>query len=343
MKSLLIFCVKTYIGIGLFFYFKKIEIKKHAPIPKGKPILFLGNHQNALLDPLIMAVTSGRYAHFLTRAQVFKKPLVGKILKALQLIPVYRVRDGWQNIKENNAIFSQCISLLNNNDAITIFPEGSHNLKRTVRPLSKGFTRIVLGVLEENPTSELLLIPVGLNYKAAAACPDQAMVFFGKPISASKYINDTKNEAIINLKTDVHCVLTELTTHIETDSYNNTLSKLESLNVNFLEPQKVNACIKSNFENCETQPKTRSNHLKSFFKMLLIVICFVPYLVWKKIAQPKIKEIEFTSTFRFALAITLVPFWLLLIALIVSLVFSGSSAVYFMVSALIIALLAVKL
>ena len=50
-------------------------------MPKNEPILFLGNHQNALLDPLLLAITSGRYTHFLTRAQVFKKTLVSKILK----------------------------------------------------------------------------------------------------------------------------------------------------------------------------------------------------------------------------------------------------------------------
>ena len=327
----------------MFFYFKKIEVRKQSPIPKDKPILFLGNHQNALLDPLIMAVTSGRYAHFLTRAQVFKKPFVVKVLKALQLIPVYRVRDGWKNISNNNAIFSQCISLLNNNDAVTIFPEGSHNLKRTVRPLSKGFTRIVLGVLEENPSSDLQLIPVGLNYKDAVACPDEAMVNFGKPILVSKYLLENKNEAINNLKTDIHQALTKLTTHIESDNYCETLSKLDTLKVNFLEPEKVNTCIQSHFENCEVKPKIRSKYLKSFFRMLLIIVCFVPYLVWKKIAQPKIKEIEFTATFRFAIAITLVPFWLLLITLILTLIFSGTIAFYFIIVALIIALLAIKL
>ena len=327
----------------MFFYFKKIEVRKQSPVPKDKPILFLGNHQNALIDPLIMAVTFGRYAHFLTRAQVFKKPFVMKILKALQLIPVYRVRDGWKNISNNNAIFSQCVSLLNNNDAVTIFPEGSHNLKRTVRPLSKGFTRIVLGVLEENPSSDLQLIPVGLNYKDAIACPDEVVIIFGKPISASKYFLDNKKEAINNLKSDIHQALTELTTHIETDNYNETLAKLETLNVNFLEPLKVNACIKSNFKTCESKPKTSSINLKSFFKMLLIMLCFVPYFIWKKFAQPKIKEIEFTATFRFAIAITLVPLWILLIAILLSITFSGSLSIFFIISALIIALLAVKL
>ncbi|MEJ6792397.1 MAG: 1-acyl-sn-glycerol-3-phosphate acyltransferase [Lacinutrix sp.] len=343
MKSLLLFCVRTYINIGLFFYFKKIEVKKLGLIPKDKPVLFLGNHQNALIDPLIMAVSSGRTAYFLTRAQVFKKPLVSKVLKTLKLIPVYRVRDGWQNITQNNEIFSQCVSILNTNQAVTIFPEGSHNLKRTVRPLSKGFTRIVLGVLEENKASKLQLIPVGLNYNDAEAFSDEALVVFGKPIEASKYILEDKNLAIKNLKHDVHQALTKLTTHIDQELYNSTLSKLEDLNVNFLEPEKVNSCIKSNFKVCSTKALNSNNYIKSFFKFLLKVFCVLPYFIWKKVAQPKIKEIEFTATFRFALSITLVPLWIVFVAIILTLLFSVSVAFYFIISTLIIALLAVKL
>lgn len=343
MKALLLFCVKTYISLGLFFYFKKIEVIKQGHIPKDKPILFLGNHQNALIDPLIMAVYSGRTAHFLTRAQVFKKPLVSKILKTLQLIPVYRVRDGWENITQNNEIFSQCISILETNQAVTIFPEGSHNLKRTVRPLSKGFTRIVLGVLEHNPSSNLQLIPVGFNYKKAEGCPDEALIVFGKPIAASRYALEDKNLAIKNMKNDTYKVLTTLTTHIPFKDYDNTLAKLQALNVDFLNPEQVNNCIQSHFKVCQTKPRVSHNYLKVFFMLLLKVWCFVPYFVWKKMAQPKIKEIEFIATFRFAIAITLVPLWLGFVAILFAVLFSGSLAIYFIVSALIIALLAVKL
>ncbi len=327
----------------MFFYFRKIEVRKKTQIPKHIPVLFLANHQNGLLDPLIMAITSGRYAHFLTRAQVFKKPLVRKILKALQLIPVYRVRDGWQHLSLNNAIFNTCISLLNKNDAVTIFPEGSHSLIRTVRPLSKGFTRIVLGVVNNTPATQLQLIPVGLNYKNAISCPDEVMVNYGTPIPASKYILEEKNQAINSLKTDIHHALKTLTTHIETENYNETIATLKTYNVNFLEPQKVNTCIQSQFSSCEPQLTKRTNYVKLFFKAVLITICFVPYLVWKKVVQPKIKEIEFTSTFRFAIAITLVPIWLLVIAIVLTFTFSVSIAIYFILSALCIALLAVKL
>ena len=72
-----------------------------------------------------------RFSYFLTRAAVFKKPLVAKLLNSVQMLPVYRIRDGWGNIANNNAIFESCTKLLHQGNAVAIFPEGSHNLART--------------------------------------------------------------------------------------------------------------------------------------------------------------------------------------------------------------------
>jgi len=145
------------------------------------------------------------------------------------------------------------------------------------------------------------------------------------------------------LKADVQKILSKLTTHIPAEDYEASLAKLEALNANFLEPEMVNACIQSNFETCDFKPKPKQNSIKSFFKVLLILVCFMPYLIWKKWAQPKIKELEFTSTFRFAIAVTLVPIWLLLVASVLWFSFSGAVAICFFFSSLVIALLAVKL
>ena len=76
MKKIWLYSVRSYVSIGMFFYFKRIDVFGFENIPKDKPVLFLGNHQNALLDPLLIAIKCGRFSFFLTRAGVFKKPLV---------------------------------------------------------------------------------------------------------------------------------------------------------------------------------------------------------------------------------------------------------------------------
>jgi 1-acyl-sn-glycerol-3-phosphate acyltransferase len=343
MKKLWLHSIRAYIQLGLFFYFKKIKVYHIENIPKNKPVLLLSNHQNALLDALLIATKCGRFSYFLTRASVFKKRVIGNILKSLKMLPVYRVRDGWKTISNNNAIFETCTELLQNNEAIMIFPEGNHNLNRTVRPLSKGFTRIVFNTLEKYPDIDLQLIPVGLNFMNAKNCPDSTSLFFGKPIAARSFVSDNKNTDITNLKARIKVEISKLTTHVPDETYHETLQKLDALQVDYLNPKDVNACITNNFESCKQKSKSMLNGLRSFLKGLLILNLLLPYLLWKYVVQPKIKEPEFIATFRFAVAITLVPIYLLILVFVLSILFSLKLALFYVFGVLLLSLLTIKL
>ena len=96
------------------------------------------NHPNGLIDPLIVAVNNPRIQHFLVRASAFKKPLIKRFLESLNLMPIFRIRDGVKQLGKNTEVFEKCFDLLNQQKALMIFPEGSHNHKRNVRKLSKG-------------------------------------------------------------------------------------------------------------------------------------------------------------------------------------------------------------
>jgi len=311
-------------------------------MPNDKPILFLSNHQNALLDALLIATTSGRFSFFLTRASVFKKSIVSKLLNSIRMLPVYRVRDGWGKITNNSPIFETCTDLLKNGESVALFPEGSHNLNRTVRTLSKGFTRIVFDSLEKFPDLDLQLIPIGVNFQDARAFGDSCTIYYGNAIPAIHYVSEDRNQAVIKLKEDIRNKISELTTHIESDTYDETLNKLNSLHVDFLEPKKVNACIASNFSECDFKKKKRLTGLKSVLKGLLILNLIVPYAIWKLLIVPKIDEVEFIGTFRFAIAITLVPIWVLVITIILASNFGLSYGIAYLLFVLCLTLITVK-
>ena len=327
----------------MFFYFRRIKIYNAKNVPKNKPVLLLSNHQNALLDALLIGTKSGRLSYFLTRASVFEKPFVAKILKSLLLLPVYRIRDGWGNLANNNAIFEDCSKLLHNNNCIVIFPEGNHNLKRMVRPLSKGFTRIILDSLESYPEMDLHLLPVGLNYQKAEIFPDSTSIYFGTPFLVKDYISGNKNEDVVKLKAKIQSEISKLTTDIPKVNYQENLVKLKRLNVDFLNPIATNSCINSNFKDCKIRDVKSNTFIKRILKVMLICAFIVPYFVWIFLAKPKIKEIEFLSTFRFALAITLGPLWLLSLFVVLAITLGWEVAVSYLIGSLCIVLLAIKL
>ena len=334
--------VRSYLRLGMFFYFRRIHVHNVANVPKNKPILLLANHQNALLDALLIATKCGRFSYFLTRAAVFKKSFVSHILKSLQMLPVYRIRDGWSNISNNNAIFENCSEILEKNEAIVIFPEGSHNLARRVRPLSKGFTRIVFDTLEKYPDLDLQLVPIGLNFLKAENCPDSTAIYFGKPFSAKDFLGDNKNKAVVNLKEVVYDKIKNLTTHIPEENYERDLQTLNKLKVDFLRPSEVNSCLESDFANCKSKKK-RNQLLSKLFQTLLKLNLILPFVIWRFLLKPKVKELEFISTFRFAVALTLVPFYLLIITFVIASIYTLSIGLLYLIASLLLALLAIKL
>jgi hypothetical protein len=259
------------------------------------------------------------------------------------MLPVYRLRDGWNNLSKNNAIFNTSAKLLGEGHALAIFPEGSHHINRTVRPLSKGFTRVIFETFERYPKMQLQLVPVGFNFQQAEKFGDCVSLNYGDPIPLTADAITDNNESIVKLKEQVKQHICLLTSHIEAENYNITLKKLEDLKVDFLNPEAVNRCIASNFETCEPSPKDGFPILKRFFKFCLILALLIPYLIWKWGIQPKVEEIEFVSTFRFAVAISIVPIYILALTICLFLLASFELALLYLFGVLILSLLTVKL
>jgi hypothetical protein len=258
------------------------------------------------------------------------------------MIPVYRVRDGWGNISENHTIFESCTTFLSKHEAISIFPEGNHSLKRTVRPLSKGFTRVVFGTLEKFPQLDLQLIPLGLNFRKAKAFPDSVSLYFGKPIAAQDYNIGSEKERVVKLKAKIQNDISQLTTHIPSEGYDDVLHKLQDLNVDFLDPKVVNNCIKNGFTNFNSNTIKLDGFAKQLVRILTICNLIIPFLVWKYFVKPRIKEEEFISTFRFAVSITLVPIWILFLVLVFTFTIGWVLAMSYLVFIIILMILFVK-
>ncbi|MGS2727078.1 1-acyl-sn-glycerol-3-phosphate acyltransferase [Psychroserpens sp. BH13MA-6] len=344
MKILWLYIVRAYIRLGLFFYYKKIKVINAHQIPKEQAIMYLANHQNALMDALLIATKGNRFAYYLTRASVFKNPVVGSFLKSLRMLPVFRIRDGWSNLTKNTSVFSKSSQLLAAQQAITIFPEGSHNLKRTVRPLSKGFTRIIFETLEQYPETKIGLIPVGMNYQNAKTYGDSVSINFGQVFFVERKDIGNKHHDLLALKTKVFNELCKLTVHIDTQDYDAILEKIEALDVDFTNPVAVNKCLANELQLCPKQTRNSSLRvLKHVFKILLIINLFVPYMLWKIMIKPRIMEEEFIATFRFAVALTLVPIFMAVVMGILLFLCHWQLAMIYGTMVLLLALLSVKL
>ncbi|AMC12107.1 hypothetical protein Lupro_12920 [Lutibacter profundi] len=329
--------------IGLFFLHKKIIISGKENIPKKGAVLFVGNHQNALIDAILIPTTTKRNIHFLTRASAFKNKIVDKILRSLNMIPVYRIRDGINTVEKNIFIFKQCFEILKNEGSIEIFAEGNHHLERRIFPLKKGFARIILGTLQKYPNLKILIVPVGINYDSHLNFPSSVSIYYGKPILVNTFINvENPDVRFLNIINEVSSALKKITVHIEDkDNYNKIITKLNALKVDYTNPYEVNEILK-NIDKLPI-PTAKKIQVNWFAPVHLLakVNSIFPLLIWKYL-KSTIKDPVFTNTFRFALILTVFPIFYLIQTYIVYCFFNLKYALIYLIISIVLGIISKK-
>jgi 1-acyl-sn-glycerol-3-phosphate acyltransferase len=176
--------MRAWVRTALWFRFRRISRVFHAPPPLTEAAILAGNHQNGHLDSLTLASSSPRVPYTLSRGSLFNIPVVSPLLRALQFLPVYRFRDGFGRMRRNREVFAEFVEVLGRGQWLLLFPEGSHCLKYTLRPLQKGLARIAFAAQEaQGWEKEIPVIPVGLQYESHTAFGARLLVQYGSPIS----------------------------------------------------------------------------------------------------------------------------------------------------------------
>lgn len=169
--------------IALVFYLRKLTIR--LPAYTGKPLILASNHPNSFLDALIIGSYSKRPVHFLARGDAFAKPIVNKLLRALKMIPVYRISEGRDQLQHNQDSFEECLDVLKSNGCLLIFSEGICKNDWNLRPLKKGTARIALMAWQQQ-VQRLLVVPVTLSYDTFSRLPLTVYIKAGEPIDSSQ-------------------------------------------------------------------------------------------------------------------------------------------------------------
>ncbi len=190
--------VRPLAALALKVFFRKIYLSNIHRIPQDKPVILAANHPSAFLEPCILACFLDRPIHFLVRGDIFVKPFYVKLLRALHMVPVYRLKDGgYQNLKNNYATFQYCYDTLKENKAIMILAEGRTIHEKRLRPLQKGTARVVFGAYDTFPDmEEIAVIPVGVNFTFADQPRSEAMIDIGEPIRSRKFWKTGENNVV---------------------------------------------------------------------------------------------------------------------------------------------------
>jgi hypothetical protein len=218
------------------------------------------------------------------------------------MLPVYRVRDGFSTIQQNQATFDQTFEVLRKNGTVVIFAEGSHSLVRNIRPLSKGFTRMAFGLKEKYPELEPVILPVGLQFSAHMRSGSKVRITFGKVIPV-----DMPSSQSGKLTKSVESALKELIVDIPNDGYEGVLQKLIENEVDLTSKQEVETFLETGeVPNPVSESSSLNNKVMKIFNFPLFWLW-----LWK---SKSVKDEVFSSTWKFLIGFVLaVPYYFFLL------------------------------
>ena len=132
----------------MFIFCKTIYIKNKSLVNTKGSLLIIANHPNSFLDAVIIGAQYSRRVYFLARGDVFTKKHHRYLLGLLNMIPVYRLREGREYLNLNEYAFVASKNLLAKGEAVLIFIEGICLNTNELQPFKKGTTRILQGAQE---------------------------------------------------------------------------------------------------------------------------------------------------------------------------------------------------
>ncbi|MDD4674010.1 MAG: 1-acyl-sn-glycerol-3-phosphate acyltransferase [Bacteroidales bacterium] len=358
------FILKKYVDWAFHFYFRT-TVKGFDKLPKDSSLIFAPNHQNALMDALGILCVKTWQPVFLARADIFKQPATRKILLFLKIMPIYRIRDGYENLQNNDKTFSKTIDVLKNQNGLTVMPEGNHGELKKLRPLKKGIARIALQAMEAAPELDIEIVPVGLDYTNYIKVRSKLHIRFGEPFSVKPYVRiyeENQGKAYKLLMKKIETVLKPEMINIEDkeyysahkvliDSFANGLLRKNAIPINhaniFNKQKKIIDAIDNFSANNNDDflllaadaleykmlldkqkldptvfPMTKKQQFNLFPATIglavlspLFLAAFInilPPVAFAKLISRKIKDKQFISSVRFAIALILAPLFLII-------------------------------
>lgn len=186
----------TFTLIRLFY--PRIEVRGGDKLPVGGSMVFVLNHPNGLLDPLVLMAGLDRRVSFLGKSTLFGNPFGKALMETFGALPVYRRRDeglpggprGDAN-ERNEVTFARCRAILAQGGAMALCPEGTTHSSAQLLPMRTGAARMVLGAEKEAGwKGAVKVVPVGLWFESKTLFRTSVLLVVGEPFDVSDYAEE---------------------------------------------------------------------------------------------------------------------------------------------------------
>lgn len=187
----------------LRLYFRRIEEVGERPSPATRGRVFISNHSNAFIDPILVLTHAPCDISPLAKSTLWSIPGFKYLLDLADAVPVQRRRDDpSKSAAANDEIFDKIARHLESGGNVLVFPEGtSHNEPQLIR-LKTGAARMlerarVLGA------ADLTFQTVGLAFDERHKFRSRAAVAYGPVRRLSDFDGDLIETATQTMRADL--------------------------------------------------------------------------------------------------------------------------------------------
>jgi 1-acyl-sn-glycerol-3-phosphate acyltransferase len=168
----------------LFRVLFAIEYHGLENVPERGAVIIAGNHPS-YLDPAFVALPIRRQVRFMAWDALFRVPLLGQLIRALGAFPV-DIRKG-----RGESAFREASRVLNEGDALGIFPEGQRSERGPIGEMRTGVARLAI-----DSGAPIVPVTIGGAYRAwpkwkRMLKPAKIVIRYHEPITISEV--DRKN------------------------------------------------------------------------------------------------------------------------------------------------------
>lgn len=203
------------IRIALKIFCVSIKVYNKTALHQKGPLLIVANHPDSFFDALIIAAKCKYPVSFLARGDVFTKSWHNFLLRALNMMPVYRQREGKEHLHKNQNSFDASVDVLKNGGILLIFIEGTCLNKNEIQPFKKGAARILQQAVAADVTPAVL--PAVITYNGFKHFGKKIFLMLGTTVLATQFFNKnalTENAAMERNNFNNH-VMQEMISHFK--------------------------------------------------------------------------------------------------------------------------------
>jgi len=189
-------------GVALHWFYGDIRVVGREKIPRDVPLLIAVNHQNALVDSLIVGWLMPRRVVMTAKATLLDNPFVAALFRIIGVVPLRRASDETRtqdgragDPTRNTGAFQEMLRVLAGNGAVLIFPEGTSHSNKELAPLRSGLARIALRA-RENHIGAVHIVPIGLLFENKATPGTIVGVRVGDPIDMGRWPESADHTAL---------------------------------------------------------------------------------------------------------------------------------------------------